>query len=318
MKTGAKVGIAIAVILVLLLCCCAGSAGGWFFILGPGAWQTAQANTLVDTANKNFKNVEASSAEIETELEKLGANKEDFSDPSAVAAMQDQIVKSESKAQEMIDELAEADKKLADAKKLNLPAWYQDYLELLIKRDAAAAAALDALINGLTETRKLIGSTTLVIDAVNRQAAAIGAADAAVTAGIAGDYAGAQAQLAAADGSLIAAEAALKKANEDLKSQDIDDLISLNQDYRELLVILSKLITAIQAGDIGTATKLITELEAKYAELEAQSSTVGADSDFAAWIESVATKYLDTAEAKMKEATSLDSQAANMYKKNAA
>ncbi len=316
MNTGAKVGVIIAVILVLLLCCCAGSAIGWYFVLGPGAWQTARANTLISAANKNFKNVETSSAGIETELENLGANEEDFSDPAAVADMQDEIVKSESKAQEMIDELAEADKKLADAKKLNLPDWYQDYLDLLIKRDAAASAALDALISGLTETRKLIGSTTYVIDAVNRQASAIEAADAAVTAGIAGDYAGAQAQLAAADGSLVAAEAALKKANEDLKSQDIDDLISLNQDYRELLVILSKLITAIQAGDIGTATTLITELEAKYAELEAQASTVGADSDFAAWVESVATKYLDTAEAKMKEATALDDQAAKMYKRN--
>ncbi len=317
MKTGAKIGIVVVVILVLLMCCCVGSAVGWFFVLGPGSYQTARANTLVAAANKNYTTVNNKSGEVDSQLQDLSGNVSDSTDAQTIKKMEDDLLKAESKTQEMLDELSAAEKKLADAKKLRLPDWYIRYLTLLNKRDGAASDGLKAMMSGISETRKLVGSTTYVIDAVNRQMQAQTQVEDAVTKMTAGDFAGAQADIAAADASLAAAETGLNTANETLKSQDIEDLISLNKVSRELLTLLSRFLSAAAAGDISTMTALESQITAKASEIEAESNALGVSNDYATWFESVVKKYETEYDTKMKLANDYDARAKALYNKNA-
>jgi hypothetical protein len=286
-------------------------------MFGPLSYQTTEANDLLKSANKNYQTVKTSAKELDTQLSDLGAIAGDEADQQEISQIEDEILKAESKTQEMIDNLADADKKLADAKKLRLPDWYMNYLNLLVERDAAASEGLTAMMNGLSETRKVVGSQSYVIDAVNRQSAAWTQVESAVNLMTAGDFAGAQSELAAADASLVAADAALNTANETMKSQDIEDLIAFNATAREFLTILSKFLTAAQAGDIAAMTSLEAEISNKYTEIEAESNVLGLNNDYTAWFESVVKKYEDEYDAKMKEADDLDAKAKALYNKNA-
>lgn len=314
MKKGAKTGIVVAVILVLFLCCCIATGTGWLFMFGPLSYQTTEANSLIKSANANYKNVKTASKDLEEQLAYLDIG--DEIDEQAISQMEEELLKAESKTQEMIDELADADKKLADAKKLRLPDWYMEYVGLLVKRDTAASEGLTALMNGLSETRKLVGSQSYVIDAVNRQSAAWNQVESAVSLMTAGDFAGAQAELSAADASLVATDTALNTANETMKSQDIEDIISFNATCREFLTLLSKFLSAAQAGDINLMTSLETEITNKYSEIEAESNVLGLNNDYASWFESVIKKYEDEYDERMKEAEDQDNKAKVLYGKS--
>lgn len=121
MKTGTKVAIIVVVEVVLLMCCCVGSAGVWFFGFGPGSYQTTNANSLVEKADKKYKEAETDATLMVADNEDLFANVDENIDESQIETLKDELIKQESASQEQMDAMDEADKYLNDAKKLRLP-----------------------------------------------------------------------------------------------------------------------------------------------------------------------------------------------------
>lgn len=316
MKKGAKIGIVVAVIIVLLMCCCIGSAGGWFFILGPGSYQTAQADKLVDSANKKYKTSYSAGQEMNSAASDLVSKLTKDTSTASINNFKDSVITLESKAQENIDELDSADKDLAAAKKLRLPTWYQTYIDTLVRRNAAEKSGFESLQKAYSESSKMAGSLSYVIDGVDRITTAFSVFDQITSALSSSDYPGALAKINEAEGSLIAAEAALKTANEIMKSQDISDMITLSETFREVLLLMTDFIQAAQALDIGTMTALQSQLTSKLDEASAQADAVGATGDFGTWLEKSIKKYEDEYDKKMKEANDLDTKAKALYAKN--
>jgi hypothetical protein len=317
MKTGAKISIVVVIIIVLLMCCCIGSAIGWFFVLGPGSYQTSQADTKVSSANKKYDAVVSTGKEMETAASDLVSKLTADTSTDSINSFRDSVLKLESKAQENIDEIDASSKELAAAKLLRLPTWYQTYLESLTNRNAAAKSGFEALQNAYSETGKMADSLSYVIDGVDRITTAFSTFDAITTAMESSDYAGALAKINEADGSLIAAEAALKTANDIMKSQDISDMIALSEKFRAVLPVMTQFIQAAQALDITTMTTLQSELTTKLDEASAAANAVGATGDFGTWLEKSIKKYEDEYTAKMKEANQYDSKAKELKAANA-
>jgi hypothetical protein len=317
MKTGAKIGLTVVVIIVLLMCCCAGSATAWYFMAGPGSYQVAEANKLVDSANKRYDSVNTSSAEMEASMKELGAGMDENANPQAIQNFQDEVTKLESKAQEIMDELDRADTELNKAKNLRLPAWFNNYIGLLIKRDTAMKDGLSSMQTSFQETRKLVGSISYVIDAVDRMTTAFSVFEDAMNTMSAGDYAGAQAKINAADASLAAADTALKTANETIKAKDMEDMIALNQKVRDALPIMSQFIAAAQASDLSTMTALQPQITQTFNDISLSADSSGMTGDFATWFDTQLTAYKDAFTKKFKEADKYEQEAKALRQKNA-
>lgn len=317
MKTGAKVGIVAVVVLVLLMCCCVGGIAAWFFMAGPGSYQVAQGNSLVDSANKKYDSINAASTAMEKSINDLGAGIDANANPTAIEDFQDEVTKLESKAQEMMDDLDAADADLAKAKNLRLPAWFKDYIGLLIKRDTATKDALNEMQTAFMETRKLVGSISYVIDAVDRMTTAFSVFEQALTAMQGGDYAGAQAKISEADASLAAAETALDTANQTIKAKDMEDMIALNKKVRDALPLMSQFIAAAQASDINTMTTLQPQLTTVFDDISLSADSSGMTGDFATWFEAQINNYTKAFEEKFKQADKYEKEAQalrNKYK----
>jgi hypothetical protein len=318
MKSGAKVTIVVViVVLILLMCCCVGSALGWFFVLGPGSYQTTQADKLVASTNTKYNKAISNGKEMESAASDLVAKLTGDTSTASIKSFKDSVIKLESKAQENIDELDSANKDLTDAKKLRLPAWYQTYVETLVNRNTAAKSGFESLQNAYSESSKMADSLSYVIDGVDRITTAFSTFDQITTAMESSDYNGALAKINAADGSLVAGETALKTANEIMKSQDISDMITLSEKFRAVLPIMTRFIQAAQALDIATMTTLQTELTTKLDAASAAADSVGATGDFGTWLKKSITKYEDEYVSKMKEANKYDDEAKAIHAKNA-
>lgn len=316
MNKGAKIGILIGVIIVLLLCCCVGGGLGWYFGIGPGSYQTAEANKLVNAANTKYTKAYDSGQTIESVASDLGSKLSGDTSTASIQNFKDEVTKLESKAQENMDDLDSADKDLAGAKKLRLPTWYQSYIDTLVRRNAAAKSGLASLQNAFAESRKMVGSLSYVIDGVDRITTAFAVFDQITAAMNANDYAGALAKINEADSSLSAAEAALKTSNETMKSKDIEDMIAVSEKFREVLPLMTSFIQAAQALDITTMTTLETQLTTKLDEASAAADKVGATGDFGTWFEKSIKKYEDEAIAKFAEADKLQKDSQAIYSKN--
>lgn len=317
MKTGAKIGIAVGIILVLLACCCVGTGLGWYFMAGPGSYQVAEANKLVNSANKRYDSINAASAEMETSVNDLGTEIDANANPTAIEDFQDEVTKLESKAQEMMDDLDMADAELAKAKKLRLPAWFSEYIGLLIKRDASTKSALESMQTAFMETRKLVGSITYVIDAVDRMTTAFSMFEDAMNTMSAGDYVGALAKINEADASFAAAETALTTANETIKAKDMEDMIALNRKIRDALPMMTQFITAAQAGDLNTITTLEPQLTKVFEDISVSADSSGMTGDFASWFDAQIENYTNAFTEKFKEAEEFEKQAKALRAKNA-
>jgi hypothetical protein len=318
MKNGAKVTIVVViVVLVLLMCCCVGSALGWFFVLGPGSYQTEQADKLVASSNAKYDKAISNGKEMESAASDLVAKLTGDTSAASIKSFKDSVIKLDSKAQENIDEMDSANKNLADAKKLSLPAWYQTYVETMVSRNTSTKSAFESLQNAYSESSKMADSLSYVIDGVDRITTAFSTFDQITTAMEGSDYNGALAKINAADGSLVAAETALKTANEIMNSQDISDMITLSEKFRAVLPIMTRFIQAAQALDIATMTTLQTELTTKLDEASAAADAVGATGDFGTWLEKSIKKYENEYVSKMKEAKKYDDEAKAIHAKNA-
>jgi hypothetical protein len=316
MKTGAKVGIIVVIILVLLMCCCVGSAAAWYFMAGPGSYQTAEANKIMDSANKKITSVNSGSKEMESSIQSLGAGIKDNANPAAIQSFKDDVTKLESKVQEMMDDLDSADADLAKAKKLRLPSWYVEYLGLLIKSDTAQKTGLEAAQTGLMESRKLVGSIAYVIDAVDRMTTAFSVFEDAMNTMQAGDYAGALAKISQADASLAAADTALKTANETIKAKDMEDMIALNKKVRDALPLMSQFIIAAQSSDLNTMTSLQPKLTSVFDDISVTADATGMTGDFSAWFDKQLKKYDDTYSKSFKDADKYQKEATALFNKN--
>ena len=316
MKTGTKVAIVAVVVVVLLMCCCVGSAGVWFFGFGPGSYQTTKANSLAEKADKKYKEAETVATRMVTDTKDLFENVDENIDEAQIETLKDELMKQESAAQEQMDAMDEADKYLNDAKNLRLPDWYLTYLEDLLKRDKAEKEAFAAAQNGFEATREIVGSLSYVADAVSRLYSVeetLSAFEALVGAG---DFNGALTTLGQADSSLAAAETALETAGETILAKEIDDLIKLVGEYRELLKLVSQFIQAAQALDINRMTSLETQIETKVNETSAMADSMGVTGDTNAWITSVMDEYEQEFEKKRQEAVKYNNQATDLKKKN--
>lgn len=316
MKKGTKVGIVILIILVLLTCCCVGSATTWYFMAGPGSYQTAEANKIMDSANKKIVNINSGSKEMESSIQSLGAGIKANANPTAIENFKDDVTKLESKVQEMMDELDSADADLAKAKKLRLPSWYVEYLGLMIKSDQAQKDGLQSAQTGLMESRKLVGSIAYVIDAVDRMTTAFSVFESAMNTMEAGDYAGALAKISEADASLAAADTALKTANETIKAKDMEDMIALNKKVRDALPLMSQFITAAQASDLNTMTSLQPKLNSVFDDISTTADATGMTGDFSAWFDKQLKKYDDAYTKSFNDADKYQKEAAALFKKN--
>lgn len=317
MKTGAKVSVIVGVILVLLLCCCVGGTAAWYFMAGPGSYQTAEADKLVQAANKKYAAAYDSAGEMKSSASTLGKQMPDDISPTFMENFQDELSKLETKAQENIDELDSADQDLAAAKKLRLPEWYLTYIDKQSKRNDSMRQGLEALQKAFSESRKLMGSLEYVIDGVDRITTGFMAIDQIMTSIGASDYAGALAKINEAGASLLAGEAALTTANESMDSQDIISMIELSAKFREVLPLMTSFIQAAQALDINTMTSLQTQLTNKLNEASAAADATGATGDFGSWFENSIKKYEDEFTAKRAEADKLNKEAKALYTQNA-
>lgn len=133
----------------------------------------------------------------------------------------------------------------------------------------------------------------------------------------AGDFNGALETLNQADSSLAAAETALKTAGDTIEAKEIDDMIALVGEYRELLNLVSQFIQATQALDINRMTSLETQIETKVNETSAMADSMGVTGDTSAWITSVMDEYAKEFENKRQEAAKYNKQAADLKNKNA-
>lgn len=316
MKTGTKVAIVAVVVVVLLMCCCVGSAGVWFFGFGPGSYQTAKANSLAEKADKKYKEAETVATQMVADTEDLFANVDENIDEAQIETLKDELMKQESASQEQMDAMDEADKYLIDAKNLRLPGWYITYLEDLLKRGKAEKEAFAAAQNGFKATREIVGSLAYVTDAVSRVSTAGETMNSLESSVAAGDFNGALATLNQADSSLAAAEKALKTAGETIEAKEIDDMIALIGEYRELLNLVSQFIQAAQALDLNRMTSLETQIETKVNETSAMADSMGVTGDTSAWITSVMDEYEKEFESKREQAVKYDKKAADLKKKN--
>jgi hypothetical protein len=316
MKKGTKIGIVVAVIAILLLCCCSASAIGWFFAFGPGSYQTAKANTLVGSANNKFAAINKASQNMETSATSLSAALSQDASTASIQNFKDQVTKLESQAQENIDSLNAADKDLASAKQLRMPAWYASYLDTLIKRDAALKDGLASLQKAFSESRKMVDSLTSVVDGVDKLTTGVAAFEQITTLMTSGNYAGALAKVGEADGSLQSAEKALTTANASIDSLDIKAMIDLSAKYREVLPLMTSFLQAAQAQDLTTMQALQTQLTAKLSETSKAANAVGASGDFETLFAKSVNKFNDQFKAKGAEAMKLEKQAQAIYDAN--
>ncbi len=316
MNKGAKIGITVGVVIVLLLCCCVTAGFGWYFGFGPGSYQTTSAKTLIDAANKKYSTVVDSGEGMNTSASTLGSELTKDTSTASIQHFKDEVTKLESLSQEGIDLLDSADKDLIAAAKLRLPEWEKSYINTLTRRDAAARAGLESLMKAFSESRKMVGSLSYVIDGVDRMTTGFAVIDQVTTAMSSGDYAGALAKVNEADASLAAAETALKTANESIDSQDIANMMTVSAKFREVLPVMRSFLQAAQAQDITTMTKLQDELTAKLEAASTAANSVGATGDFSTWFEKSIKKYEDEFTAKFAEADRLEKEAVSLYNKN--
>lgn len=316
MKTGAKVGITVAVIIVLLMCCCSAGAVGWYFGFGPGSYQTTQANKLTASANKKYTTAIDLARQMQTSASDMDSKLAKDTSTASIQNFKDEAMKLESKAQEIIDELDSADKDLTKARKLRMPEWYQTYIDKLIERDKACKTGLELAKKAFAEGRDMAGSLSYVIDGVDRITTAFTVFDQITAAMSANDYAGALAKINEADASLSAAETALKTANETMNSKDIVDVITVSEKFREVLQLMTRFIQAAQALDLTTMTSLQTQLTSKLGEATAAADAVGATNDFGTWFEKSLKKYSDEVNAEFTKADKLERDAEDIFRRN--
>jgi hypothetical protein len=316
MTKGAKIGIIVGVVIVLLLCCCVTGGLGWYFGLGPGSYQTAAAKKLIDSANSKYSTVLASSEKMNNSASSLGTDLSKDTSTASIQTFKDEVTKLESQAQEDIDQLDNADKDIASAETLRLPEWEKTYLNTLSRRDVAARAGLESLMQAFAVSRKMVGSLSYVIDGVDGLTNGFASIEQITTAMGSGDFAGAQAKISEADASLAAAETALKTANETINSQDINNMITVSVKFREVLPLMRSLLQAAQAQDTTTMASVQNQLTAKLAEASKAAEAAGATGDFSNWFDKSIKKYEDESAAKFAEADRLQKQAIALYSAN--
>lgn len=302
--------IAIASVFVLLL------VGWllWYYGFGPGAYEVKDANELVERANSHYRKASA----IIGEINERGFQwkQKELKTSEQTDKFVDELEKEEKRIDTLKGELEQTNRDLKQAQGLHLPSWYNDYLNLLLKRDEALSNGLDVAQSSFRDMKRLMSVFPDLSQGLARLSQFPAKMDEANKAVAAGNAETARTKIQETDSLLSDVAAILTSANVEFQSKDIDALLQLISRAKGILVMTRQMVDAGERGDVSRVDQLKKQIDVALIDLKKEADKIGAVGDFEGWFSHRLDFYLENIMREFNEAIDFDARAKVLYEKN--
>jgi hypothetical protein len=286
----------------------------WYYGFGPGAFEVKGANDLVARANSHYRKADA----IITDITVRGFQwkQGELKTSEQVEKLTAELEEEEKKVETSKGELDQSNRYLKQAQQLRLPSWYNDYLDLLLRRNEALSNGLDVAQGSFRDVSRLMDLFPDLSQAIAKLSQLPAKMDEVNKAVSAGDAQTARARIQEADSLLSEVSALLISVNVELQSKDVDALLQLISGAKGILVMTRQMVDASERGDVSRVDELKKRIDTAIIDLKKNADKIGAVGDFEDWFARRLDFYLENIMREFNEAIDFDVRARALYEKN--